>query len=191
MAAPRKDNVREKIMEATECLLETQSMDSISLASIASTAGISKGTLYYYYKAKEDILIDLVNQHLDQRKKDLFDWVDNKDKDTSLHRLVMYFLECGSEEPMDRIHVIYNGCLGNDALRNMIISRYKEFQSVIAAKIAERLDGPSAETLAWQLVLLMDGIVIQSALKTPDFDKEAFIQGMTQLTQELLEKEEK
>ena len=47
MAAPRKDNIKEKILQATTELLKTTALAEISLAEIAAAAGISKGTLYY------------------------------------------------------------------------------------------------------------------------------------------------
>ena len=52
MAAPRNDNVKEKILDAATGLLDTQTFADISLAEIAAAAGVSKGTLYYYYKNK-------------------------------------------------------------------------------------------------------------------------------------------
>ena len=45
MAAPRKDNVKEKILEATAGLLEHKTLSDISLAEIAAASGVSKGTL--------------------------------------------------------------------------------------------------------------------------------------------------
>ena len=47
MAAPRNDNVKEKILDAATGLLDTQTFADISLAEIAAAAGVSKGTLYY------------------------------------------------------------------------------------------------------------------------------------------------
>ena len=49
MAAPRREDLRESILEKTTLLLQTSSFDDITLAGIAGAAGISKGTLYYYY----------------------------------------------------------------------------------------------------------------------------------------------
>ena len=66
MAAPRNDNVKEKILDAATGLLDTQTFADILLAEIAAAAGVSKGTLYYYYKNKTDILFDLTNLSLIQ-----------------------------------------------------------------------------------------------------------------------------
>ena len=93
MAAPRNDNVKEKILDAATGLLNTQTFADISLAEIAAAAGVSKGTLYYHYKNKTDILFGITNRYLDRQWDDLIAWTGNKDKDTSVHRLVKYVVE--------------------------------------------------------------------------------------------------
>ena len=76
MAAPRKDDVRELIIKATEDLLQTKKISDISLAEIADCAGISKGTLYYHYKSKNDILFDITDRYLDEQYENLVAWVE-------------------------------------------------------------------------------------------------------------------
>ena len=70
MAAPRKDNVKELILDAAEKLLESRKLSDISLSEIAQTAGISKGTLYYHYKSKNEILFDITDKYLDEQWND-------------------------------------------------------------------------------------------------------------------------
>ena len=90
MAAPRKDNIKEKILQATTELLKTTALADISLAEIAAAAGISKGTLYYHYKTKNEVFLDITQRFLDEQWEDLIRWTENKEKDTSLNRLVRY-----------------------------------------------------------------------------------------------------
>ena len=45
MAAPRNDNVKEKILDAATGLLDTQTFADISLAEIAAAAGVSARAL--------------------------------------------------------------------------------------------------------------------------------------------------
>ena len=53
MAAIRNDNVKEKILDAAASLVNSSSIAEISLQKIADQAGVSKGTIYYYYRSKE------------------------------------------------------------------------------------------------------------------------------------------
>ena len=117
MAAPRNDNVKEKILDAATGLLDTQTFADISLAEIAAAAGVSKGTLYYHYKNKTDILFGITNRYLDRQWDDLIAWTENKDKDTSVHRLVKYVVERNTASAGMRLHLIHAAMLGDEALR--------------------------------------------------------------------------
>ena len=161
MAAPRNDNVKEKILDAATGLLNTQTFADISLA-----AGVSKGTLYYHYKNKTDILFGITNRYLDRQWDDLIAWTENKDKDTSVHRLVKYVVERNTASAGMRLHLIHAA---------MLIERYAAFERLIAEKIAERTDAVSADYLTQLILLASDGMIVQEALRNDNFDAAAFV----------------
>lgn len=185
MAAPRNDNVREKILNATAGLLEHKSLSDISLAEIAAASGISKGTLYYYYKTKTDILFDITNRYLDQQWDELIAWTENKEKDTSVHRLVKYVVERNTASAGIRLHLINAAMLGDEVLREKLLDRYRAFEKLIAEKIAERTDVVSADYLTWLILLASDGLIVQEALRNADFDSDAFLNQSTAYIQQL------
>lgn len=175
MAAPRKENIKDFILNATEKLLDSQSLDDISLAQIASEAGISKGTLYYHFKTKEDILLAIADRHLERQLDDFLIWVDNSEKNTSLNRLMKYVIEYNVIGAGPRLHLLYNACLGNEDLREKILSRYDRFQKIIKEKISERTNPEYADYLSWVTLLISDGLIIQNSMNNPDLDFERFI----------------
>ena len=175
MAAPRGDDVRAIIMDTTEELLADGSFDDLSLAKIAKTAGVSKGTLYYYYKTKEDILLDITDRFLATQWEDFLSWTENKEKDTQLHRLAKYVLQRNVQETGPRMHLIYHASLGNEAIREQLVDRYRKFEKLIAEKIAERTQAVDADYLSWLLLLISDGIIVQKGLKNADLDLEQFL----------------
>ncbi len=174
MAAPRKENIKEVILDATRMLLETHTLADLSLAQIASAAGISKGTLYYHYKTKGEIFFDLTDRYLKEQWDDFIRWTDNKEKDTSIQRLVKYVVERNTAEAGMRMHLFCEAQLGDEALRQKLVCRYKEFQQLISSRIAERTDLP-ADFLTWLILLASDGIIVQEAIRNEQFDTEAFI----------------
>ena len=174
MAAPRNDNVKEKILDAATGLLNTQTFADISLAEIAAAAGVSKGTLYYHYKNKTDILFGITNRYLDRQWDDLIAWTENKDKDTSVHRLVKYVVERNTASAGMRLHLIHAAMLGDEALRAKLIERYAAFERLIAEKIAERT-AVSADYLTQLILLASDGMIVQEALRNDNFDAAAFV----------------
>ena len=174
MAAPRKDNIKEKILLATAELLKTHPLAELSLADIAAAAGISKGTLYYHYKTKNEIFMELTEEFLREQWEDLIRWTENKEKDTSLERLVRYVADRDIASAGLRIQLLAEAQLGNSAMQQELSGLYGNFQGLIRQKIAERSDLP-ADFFTWLLLLLCDGIIVQEAIGNPAFDREKFI----------------
>lgn len=185
MAAPRKDNVKKLILNAAEQLLKTKKISEISLSEIAGTAGISKGTLYYHYKNKNDLLIDITNQYLDEQWNDLIRWTDDPKKDTSLHRLVKYVLERDVSTVNIRLHLFYDAMLGNEEIRKMLLGRYAQFSRLIAEKISERTDKVGAEYLSWLILLLSDGLFIHKTIRNDGLDIDEFIRQTEEYSKQI------
>lgn len=175
MAAPRKDNVKGLIIQAAEELLKTKKLSAISLAEIAASAGISKGTLYYHYKNKDDILFDIMDIYLEEQLQDLLRWTEDSSKDTSLHRLMKYVLERDIATADMRLHFFYDAMLGNEVIRERLTKRYTEFADIIAQKIETRTQKIDAGYLAWFLLMLSDGLFVHKMMGNPYIHADKFI----------------
>lgn len=178
MAAPLNDNSRNKILKATRELLEEKSFSEISLAEIAKKTGVSKGSVYYYYKTKDDILFDVADEYLGEVYEEFIKWVDNKEKDTSLPRLLRFTLQKGVKDSAQslRLHLTMDAVSGNEVIREKILKRYNTFRTVIGEKIAERKGDHEAEYYGWLVLTLVDGLMIQHLLKNNEMDLEGFIE---------------
>lgn len=53
----------EKILDALEELLTSRDMQAITVREIAQAAGIGKGSIYYYFSSKEEILDALIERN--------------------------------------------------------------------------------------------------------------------------------
>lgn len=57
------DNTKyNQILDALQTLLENKNIQTISVREIAQTAGIGKGSIYYYFSSKDEILQALVER---------------------------------------------------------------------------------------------------------------------------------
>ncbi len=175
MAAPRKEDIKNVIIEAAQSLLDKKMLSDISLAEIAAAAGISKGTLYYHYKTKNEILFDITDRYLDRQWSDLVAWTENPQKDTSLPRLVKYVIERNISTPALRIHLICDAMTGNEEIRSRLVARYGDFEKLIAEKIGERTQKIPSGFFSWMILLTSDGIFIQRLLKNDDFKIDEFV----------------
>lgn len=60
-ATPRKGDIREQaILDTAERLLSEQGYEAMTIADIASGAGITRGALYFYFGNKQDVITALV-----------------------------------------------------------------------------------------------------------------------------------
>jgi AcrR family transcriptional regulator len=67
MARPRADDYEEKrrhVRETAARLFSTRSYGSVSIADIAKACGVAKSVIYHYHGAKEDILYELLDEHI-------------------------------------------------------------------------------------------------------------------------------
>lgn len=174
MAAPKNEDVKNKILDATELLLKEKNFNDLSLAQVASKAEISKGTLYYYYKTKNEIFFDLTDRYLLRQWDDFLLWTEDEHKDTSIARLVKYVVQRNVTNAALRLQLYGEAQLGNNELKQKLSKRYDEFEHLISEKIAQRTNLP-ADFLTWMILLVSDGIIVQNAIGNKNFDSDAFI----------------
>ena len=63
MADSKKYNL---ILDSLQTLLENKKLQTISVSEIAQTAGIGKGSIYYYFPSKDAILEALVERNYEK-----------------------------------------------------------------------------------------------------------------------------
>ena len=64
------------------------------------------------------------------------------------------------------------------------VYKRQHFKNVLAQKIAARKPGADGEYLAWLTLTVMDGMLVQSQLKNPALDTDAFIEATARLITE-------
>lgn len=71
---------RRQIIEGARQVFMTRGFDAASMMDIAKAAGVSKGTLYVYFKDKDDLFADIVRSECTLQEKGIFDF-DHADRD--------------------------------------------------------------------------------------------------------------
>jgi len=64
--AATKEAIREKIVKAALALFQTRGFDATTTKAIARKAGIAEGTVFNYFKSKDDIALHFFEQEVDQ-----------------------------------------------------------------------------------------------------------------------------
>jgi len=57
VAPPQSVGTRERLLQSAMELFTTQGYDATSLAQVLQRAGVNSGSLYYFFKSKEDLLL--------------------------------------------------------------------------------------------------------------------------------------
>src|SRR2546422_8524914 len=61
-----KEAIRKRIVTAALSLFQTKGFDATTTRAIARKAGIAEGTVFNYFKTKEDIALHFFEQEVDQ-----------------------------------------------------------------------------------------------------------------------------
>ena len=72
-----KNNTKSKIVDAMYKLIATEGYEKASIGRLCETIGITKAAVYYYFKSKEDILLEVVKKSHQDDFSTLLDNVNN------------------------------------------------------------------------------------------------------------------
>jgi AcrR family transcriptional regulator len=78
---------RRQILDGANRVFLTQGFDAASMNEIARAAGVSKGTLYVYFKSKEELFEAIVEARCRQQGEQIFTFDDAADIESELKRL--------------------------------------------------------------------------------------------------------
>lgn len=99
---------KEEILDAAEKLFAAKGFDNTSTGDILDAVGIARGTLYYHFKSKEDILDGVIQRITDQLMQDAGEIVRKKELPV-LERLTKAIMSLNVEskigyEIMEQVH---------------------------------------------------------------------------------------
>ena len=159
-------NTKDSIIIAASKLMTIKGVKSTSLADIAKEVGISKGTLYYYYTTKNEIIFDIAEQHINQITSELFDWMETADTQVTPKDVIkVVFEKILTAETRGKLHLylINNLLTNNEYLRNRFKEKYKEWRNMLEEGFKKVLNNRTTDycTLATLLLASLDGLTIQ------------------------------
>src|SRR5439155_14140229 len=63
---PTRDDTREKLFEAAARVFEEQGIGGASIEAIAAAAGFTRGAFYSNFKSKDELIIAMLEDHVEQ-----------------------------------------------------------------------------------------------------------------------------
>ncbi len=157
---------RERIVECAEALFNGRGMQDTSIGDIAAAAGISKGTLFYHFKSKDDLVMEIAFAHIQRVGDRMLALLEEGRGRLEPRELVERFLrEVTAATLRNTLHLylVEEGISRNQRLREALAGKYREWQATLLEALAP-IVGDRAALLGPVLLALADGLVIQSAL---------------------------
>lgn len=165
------NNMKQTILISATELISQNGIKNTSLSDIAKHVGISKGTLYYHYASKDDLICDIADVHLKIITGAVLDCVQNAKTDHPKDEIIKSILDkIAAIEGTGRIHMylICEAITANDSLKERIKINYINWRTTLKSEIEKTFSHSDdfAESLSFLLVSIVDGLVVQSLLKT-------------------------
>lgn len=173
------DRSRQRIVKIATDLIKKNGTCNTSLSDIARESGISKGTLYYYYPTKGELLFDIIYRHIKQVTKDLFSWISSVGGNTppqGVLQVAYRYLAKARNRGGIHIFLIYEAVFNNPKLRERVAEMYQEWKHMLKDRLDSSLGNHrDNEILSELLLACLDGIIVQRALGVENIP----IAGMT------------
>ncbi len=184
--SPRKSEKRtenkKKIINSAIKLISKKGVEGTSLSLIAKEAGISKGTLYYYYPTKNDLIFDITEVHINKISNDIFGAIDkNRDGLSLKETLIILFEKLLNSEARTRMHIylIKEVLGGNNSIKKRFIEIYNQWFSLVVEGYKRVSKTQLNLTVEPQiLVAAIDGFIIQSILETSKINIELIVEKL-------------
>ena len=166
-------DTRLHILSVASDLMTEKGIKETSLKDIAKRAGISQGTLYYYYSAKEDIIYDIAVSNLQHITEGLLAWID---EDTSAvppdQILKAVFEKILAAETRGRLHLYLLSSAGatDNALAEKFRKRYDEWRSTMEQGLNSIITDRrwNSGALSYLILAALDGLMIQKMFGADD-----------------------
>lgn len=164
---------KRKIMRKAIRLFTSKGVKNTSLADIATDAHISKGTLYYHYASKDDLILDIATSHFKVITSEVLKCIKiagkNESQSTLVKQIVKRIASIGASGRL-HMYLICEAITENQVLRNQFRIFYNEWRQTLEDDLVGLCSctPETATSIAVLLIAIVDGLVVQGLLGTND-----------------------
>lgn len=181
MAKPNIISKEDLIKFAKECLVDN-GIEKFTLRAVADQAGVTQGTIYYHFRTKEQLLLDIVKDICDSSWNELSQSNENLIKQA----LASAKSRCGEDSFFHKLYLtLFVTGFNNEKIRAQLANVLENENKVLADTLKKiwnqsPIRGVSFEIWGILLNAIVDGIALQ-ALLLEDFSVEKAYEGLETL----------
>lgn len=167
---------RSLIIEHAKNELLIHGVNSLSLRKISNDLGISHGNLHYYFKTKDDLLLDIFNEEITKLNKSISHSTNpNFSIEENAKSLIDAILNDTLDPSIQLWLLLIGESITNDNLVNFIQDENKLYETVLANQIKiinKKISDDDSMFLAKYMRCIIDGLCIE--LLYVDIKSQAF-----------------
>lgn len=167
MAKSKKITKRDIINSAEQLLIASNSCE-LSIGDIAKYMKVSKGTIYYHYSAREEILFDIMHSHMTELREEFVLWLGRHHDDFTVDRFLSVLLYKGVKLfNRSKIHIfLISQCLNKDSvIAAKLVDYYQQWRQTIVVAVKRAFGSDSEyEVISDMLLMIIDGLAIREVL---------------------------
>ena len=155
------DERRNEILDAAETLFTEKGYSKTTIIDILNQVGIAKGTFYYYFKSKEEVMDAIIERFIEQ------------DKSLSPVRKICRIIAAGqprTDGPKDRMieefHLPANALMHEKSIVRSILALSPILGEIASQGVKERLFSTEHPLEAMQILLVSGQILFDSSMFT-------------------------
>ena len=165
------DERRNEILDAAETLITEKGYSKTTIIDILNQVGIAKGTFYYYFKSKEEVMDAIIERFIEQdvQKARLI----AMDKSISPVRKICRIIAAGqprTDGPKDRMieesHLPANALMHEKSIVRSILALSPILGEIASQGVKERLFSTEHPLEAMQILLVSGQILFDSSMFT-------------------------
>jgi AcrR family transcriptional regulator len=185
------NKAKNKIIEAAKIIVSEQGVQKATLRAIAAKAGISIGTLYYYYPSKNDLLYDIIDSHTSEsyaiaesfKKDDSFEKIGRERLNDYLVAKIKERIY-GVEDNLILFYLIQEAIMGNEDIKENIQKKYKlwiDSIDTIVTKVFKVSPSKTSRATAMIINAAIDGFMLYKLLGIEEEDISAELEEVGRL----------
>lgn len=181
---------RNEILDAAEKLFSEKGFDGTSTNDILDEVGIARGTLYYHFKSKEDILDAMIERMTGRLIKKAAEIAAQKELPI-MQRLTMTMLSLNvdndlSQEIMKQVHKPQNALMHQKMQEHLIASVNPLITGLVRECIAQGICQTDFPSEATEMILLYSNIAFDELANLSEAERLIKIDGFIYNVERLL-----
>ncbi len=144
---------QQAILEAASTLFTQQGFEGTSMTQLAKASGVAANTIYWYFENKDDVLIAVLNQALEQGLQSAAAM-----NDLPLHEKAVKVMSL-FDDYGDLVSTVHNRLHHSEAVKDWHMRFHQVLQSMVASELIRH--GTAAESAimdAQMLIYVMEGL---------------------------------